>query len=74
MLSQYYQDLKNIPNRFKQLIHSVNMHKNNSTKTCNTVTPSIANTTRKIHLSLIVFNAFNSTYYDDKNDDFESLF
>ena len=50
------------------------MNENNSLLNCNTTTPSIASTMNKFYLGLIIFNEFTSMYYDDKNDDFESLF
>ena len=74
MISHRYQSLKNIRTKVKQHIHAVDMHENYSVMTCNTSIPSVANTLNKIHISTIIFNVFNSTYYNNKNDGFELLF
>ena len=74
MLAQDSQPLDNIPTRFKQLIHSVDINKNDLVTTFNTVIPSVAKYLKKIHISLTIFNELNSTYYNNKNYGFAMLF
>ena len=53
---------------FKQCIHAVDIYENNSIMTFNRVTPTVANTLKKIHLSSLILNEFNSTLYEYKNE------
>ena len=74
MIVHDYQDLKNISNRVKQLIHEVGMHVNDLEMTCNAMIPSADNTMKKINLSAIILNKFTSTYEEDKKYGFEIFF
>ena len=73
-LAQDYQALKNIPTNFKQLIHAVDMHEKDLVMNRNMEIPSVANTQKKIYLSITTFNEITSTCHDDKNCGFEILF
>ena len=47
------------------------MHANDSVMTCNMTIPYIVNILKTICLSTNIFIEFTSTYYDDKNDNFQ---
>ena len=66
MLSNDYQSLDNLPIIVKQRIHAVNMYDSYYVMTYNTEIPYVANTLKKIHISITIFNEFASTYYDNK--------
>ena len=50
------------------------MHENDFIMTCSREIPSVDNIMNKIHLSTTIFNEFNSTYQDNKDDGFGLLF
>ena len=66
--------MKNVPIRFKQCIHAVDVNENYSVVTCNREIPSNANTLNKTHLSTIIFDELTSTYYDNNNEGLVFLF
>ena len=73
-LDKYSQSLNNVPIIVYQRIHAVNMFFNDSIIIYITEIRYVANTPKKIYLSVTLLNLSTSAYYDDNNDSFEILF
>ena len=74
LLDQYYQPLNNFLLRVKQRIHYVDMFDSDYVMICSTAIPSVANTPRKFYFVGTLLDESTSTYYHDKNDNFDLLF
>ena len=70
MLDQGSQSLKNVPPRFKQLIHAINMFYSDAIISNITPILYVLNNLKNIYISGTILDEFKSTYYDDKNSYF----
>ena len=74
MLDQGSQSLKNVPPRFKQLIHDINMFYSDAIISNSKPIPCVLNNLKHIYPSGTILDKITSTSYDDRNYYFGMFF